>query len=80
MDGDYSGSPFADFVAEKLDATVEVAKRTAHFSVIPKRWIVERSFAWIGRCRRLWKNCERKLSTSLAMVPFAFISLLLRRL
>ena len=82
VDGGYNGSPFADFIAEKLDATVEVAKRNElhTFAVIPKRWIVERSFAWIERCRRLWKNCERKLSTSLAMVQFAFISLLLRRL
>ena len=82
VDGGYSGSPFSEFIADTLDATVEVAKRSElhTFAVIPKRWVVERSFAWVDRCRRLWKNCERKLSTSLAMVQLAFISLILRRL
>ena len=82
VDGGYTGSPFSEFIADTLDATVEVAKRSElhTFAVIPKRWVVERSFAWVDRCRRLWKNCERKLSTSLAMVQLAFISLILRRL
>ncbi|MCL6755860.1 MAG: transposase, partial [Candidatus Rhabdochlamydia oedothoracis] len=43
------------------------------------RWVVERSFAWIEKCCRLWKNCERKLHTSLNMVVLAFIALLLKR-
>ncbi|MBQ2444729.1 MAG: transposase, partial [Clostridia bacterium] len=42
-------------------------------------WIVERSFAWLDKCRRLWKNCERKLHTSFQMVTLAFIRLLLNR-
>ena len=81
VDGGYAGQPFADFVREALGAEVEVARRhELHtFAVIPKRWVVERSFAWLEKCRRLWKNCERKLSTSLAMMRLAFISLLLRR-
>ncbi|MGL4398416.1 MAG: IS5/IS1182 family transposase, partial [Luteolibacter sp.] len=41
---------------------------------------VERSISWLEKCRRLWKNCERKLASSLAMIRLAFISLLLRRL
>ncbi|MEL6722618.1 MAG: transposase, partial [Pseudomonadota bacterium] len=45
-----------------------------------KRWVVERSFAWLEKCRRLWKNCERKLNTSLQFVNLAFLTLLLRRL
>ncbi|MCL6755936.1 MAG: transposase, partial [Candidatus Rhabdochlamydia oedothoracis] len=49
------------------------------FTVIPKRWVVERSFAWIEKCRRLWKNCEKKLHTSRNMVFLAFIALLLKR-
>lgn len=48
-------------------------------AVIPKRWVVERSFAWLEKCRRLWKNCERKLHTSLQMVVLAFFVLLLKR-
>jgi len=41
--------------------------------------IVERSFAWLEKCRRLWKNCERKLNTSLQMIHLAFLRLLLKR-
>jgi transposase len=47
--------------------------------VIPKRWVVERSFSWLEKCRRLWKNCERKLNTSLHMVILAFIVLFVKR-
>jgi transposase len=47
--------------------------------VIPKRWIVERTFAWLEHFRRLWKNCERKIHTSHQMTVLAFITLLLRR-
>lgn len=81
VDGGYNGEPFEDFVRETLDAEVEVAKRSElhKFAVIPKRWVVERSISWIEKYRRLWKNCERLLATSLTMVRLAFISLLLRR-
>jgi transposase len=48
--------------------------------LIPNRWVVERSFAWLEKCRRLWKNCERKINTGLQMVVLAFIGLLGRRL
>ena len=82
VDGSYNGQPFADFVKEALGAQVEVAKRNElhTFAIIPKRWVVERSISWLEKCRRLWKNCERKLSTSIAMIRLAFISLLLKRL
>nr|WP_311318541.1 transposase [Levilactobacillus brevis] len=40
---------------------------------------VERSFSWIEKCRRLWKNCERQLHTSATMMTLAFMSVLLRR-
>jgi transposase len=80
-DGGYTGEDFADDIRRLLGAEVEIAKRNElhTFKVIPKRWVVERSFAWLDKCRRLWKNCERKLHTSLQMVKFAFISLFLRR-
>ena len=82
VDGGYNGKPFADFSEEQLGAEVEVAKRNElhTFAVIPKRWVVQRSISWLEKCRRLWKNCERKLHTSLAMLRIAFIILLLRRL
>jgi transposase len=81
LDGGYSGENFANAIKEILGATVEVVKRSElhRFAVIPKRWVVERSFAWLEKCRRLWKNCERKLSSSLAMVQLAFLRLGLKR-
>jgi transposase len=80
-DGGYTGDNFAVAIRRTIQATVEVVKRNElhTFKVIPKRWVVERSFAWLEKCRRLWKNCERKLSTSRQMIILAFISLLLRR-
>ena len=81
VDGGYSGENFAQEIKMILKAKVEVVKRNElhKFVVLPKRWVVERSFAWLEKCRRLWKNCERKLSTSRHMIILAFISLLLRR-
>lgn len=81
VDGGYTGQPFADGVREILGASVEIAKRSElhTFAVMPKRWVVERSFAWLEKCRRLWKNCERELNTSLQFVNLAFLVLLLRR-
>ena len=80
-DGGYTGQPFADGVQEILGATVTIAKRNElhTFAVIPQRWVVERSFAWLEQCRRLWKNCERQLNTSLQMVNLAFLVLLLKK-
>ena len=82
-DGGYSGKPFADDVKAVLGekVTVQVVKRNElhTFKVIPKRWIVERSFAWLEKQRRLWKNCERKYNTALQFMILTFISLLLRR-
>ena len=80
-DAGYSGQPFADGVREWIGSEVQIAKRSElhQFKVIPKRWGVERSFAWLEKCRRLWKNCERKLQSSLGMVALAFIALLLKR-
>ena len=80
-DGGYTGENFASSVQEILGAKVEIAKRNElhKVAVIPKRWVVERSFGWLEKCRRLWKNCERKLNTSLQFVHLAFLVLLLRR-
>lgn len=80
-DGGYTGEPFANEVQKIWGATVEIAKRNDlhRFAVIPKRWVAERSFAWLEKCRRLWKSCERKLNTSLQFVALAFLGLLLRR-
>ena len=81
VDGGYSGDKFANTIKRIHGATVEVVKRNElHlFKVLPMRWIVERSFGWLEKCRRLWKNCERFLHTSLEMTVLAFVALLLRR-
>ena len=81
-DGGYRGEPFKKAIQDTINASVTIVKRSeAHtFEVLPKRWIVERSFAWLEKCRRLLKNCERLLRTSKQMVVLAFVALLLRRL
>ena len=81
-DGGYTGENFANSDKDILGCTVEIAKRNElhTFEVIPQRWVVERSFAWLEKCRRLWKNCERKINTSLQMIVLAFAVLLLKRL
>lgn len=82
-DSGYTGQPFAQGVKDILgeNVTVQIAKRSElhTFNVMPKRWVVERSFAWLEKNRRLWKNCERLLNTSLQFVHLAFLALLLRR-
>ncbi len=80
-DGGYSGENFASQMKKILKAKTEIAKRSElhAFAVIPKRWVVERSFSWLEKCRRLWKNCERLLLSSVAMVQLCFIRLLLKR-
>ncbi len=80
-DGGYTGQPFADAIMQLLKAEVEVAKRNElhTFTVIPKRWIVERTFAWLEHFRRLWKNCERLLHNTLQLTTLAFVALLLKR-
>jgi len=83
-DSGYIGQPFAQGVRDILGehTTIQIAKcRELHtFKVMPKHWIVERSFAWLEKNRKLWKNCERLLNSSLPFLHHAFFGLLLRRL
>lgn len=81
VDSGYSGEKFADAVKQILGCNVEVVKKSElhSFKVMPKRWIVERTFAWLEKSRRLWKNCERKLSTSKQMTVLALLALVLKR-
>ncbi|PJJ98535.1 IS5/IS1182 family transposase [Lysobacteraceae bacterium NML03-0222] len=79
----YVGKPFAQGVQAILGAhvNVQIAKRSQlhTFKVMPKRWVVERSCAWLDKNRRLWKNCERLLNTSLQFIHPAFLVLILKR-
>ena len=81
VDGGYTGQNFADAIKQITGADVEVVKRNElhTFDVLPKRWIVERSFGWLDKCRRLWKNPERLLQNSFQMVSLAFIRIILGR-
>jgi len=83
-DGGYQGPQFAKALAKVLPhLDVEIVKRSdrvSGFVVLPKRWIVERSIAWLNRCRRLakdWENLNRK---ALAFLRLASIRLMLRKL
>ena len=63
--------------------TVEIIKRSDKakgFELLPRRWVVERTFAWLGRCRRLAKDFEATLSSATAWLLMAHIRLLTRRL
>ena len=81
VDGGYTGENFSNSVKHLIGAEVEVVKRNElhKFAVLPKRWIVERSFAWLEDYRLLWKNCERKIHNTLQAVKLVFILLLLNR-
>ena len=70
-------------VSAECDWTLEVVKRSDDvkgFVVQPKRWAVERTFAWLGRYRRLSKDYERSLETSEAAIKTAMIHIMVRRL
>lgn len=81
VDGGYSGMAFASAIKRLCGAKVEVVKRDElhKFVVLPKRWVVERTFGWLDKARRLWKNCERSLHKALQMTIFSLISVLIRR-
>jgi transposase len=83
-DGGYQGPQFKRAVAEMLpELQVEIVKRSDQakgFEILPKRWVVERTFAWLGRCRRLAKDFENLTRIALAFVQLASIRLMLRKL
>jgi putative transposase len=73
-----------DWVAARRPAKpirLEVVERTEPgFKVVKRRWVVERTFAWLGRCRRLSKDYEATVSSSEAFVKLAMVHLMARRL
>lgn len=81
VDGGYTGQDFSDQVKLILDASTTLAKRNElhTFKVLPQRWIIGRSWSWLDKCSRLWKNCERKLNSSLQMVLLDYLVLAFRR-
>lgn len=79
-DGGYAGK-LIDWAKHLGRWTVEIVKRSeAGFVVLPKRWIVERTFAWLGKYRRLSKDYETLTESSEAMIRLAMINLMVHRL
>jgi len=83
-DGGYQGEQFQKGLKKVVaQINVEIVKRSDQangFVVLPKRWIVERTFAWLGRCRRLAKDWECLNAKALAFLKLASIRLMLRKL
>lgn len=81
-DGGYRGE-LVEWVTKNLSATLEIVLKQEGqngFQVLPKRWVVERTFAWISRNRRLARDYERLAVSSEAFIYVAMIRLGLRRL
>ena len=82
-DAGYAGPKLGDWVRETTDWTLEIVRRAepgTGFQVLPRRWVVERTFAWLGRYRRLSKDYEGRPDTTEAWIHAAMTGLMLRRL
>ena len=81
VDGGYRGK-FVDWAKTVHDVIVEVVKRSdiKGFVVLPKRWIVERTLAWLSRCRRLARDYERLEQTVRSFIFLAMTRLMLKRI
>ena len=82
-DGGYAGPKLRGALAKIGGWVVQIIKRSdtaIGFEVIPRRWVVERTFAWLGRCRRLAKDWERTIESAEAWVLIAHIRRLTRQL
>ncbi|OIQ63235.1 transposase DDE domain protein [mine drainage metagenome] len=83
-DGGYQGAKFRKALKKVLpDLSVEIVKRSdtaKGFVVLPRRWVVERTFAWLNRCRRLAKDFENLHRSALAYIRLASIRLMVRKL
>ncbi len=80
-DSAYAGE-LVTWVREKFKIILEIVRRSEDakgFQVLPRRWVVERSFGWLGRCRRMSKDYERLTETSETFIYIAMIGIMLRR-
>lgn len=80
-DGGYLSQPLADWLLQTYGWTLQIVKKLqGEFKLLKKRWIVERTFAWLSRNRRMSKDYEWKVQTSETMIELAMIRLMLKRL
>ncbi len=82
-DGGYAGAKLKAALAKIGRWTIQVVKRSdtaKGFEVIPRRWVVERSFAWLGRNRRLAKDFERSIESATAWLFMASVQMITRRI
>ena len=82
-DGGYAGPKLRDALKAIGRWTVQIVKRsdsTQGFEVLPRRWVVERTLAWLGRCRRLSKDWEKSIASAEAWVTIAHIRRVTRHL
>ena len=81
-DGGYAGQ-LIEWVKTECGWTLEIVKRTDDlkgFVLLPRRWVVERTFAWLGRYRRLTKDWDGAPETTEAFIHLAMTHLMLKRL
>jgi transposase len=81
-DSGYDGRPLCDWMKKTAGITLEIVKRTSPhtFQVVKRRWVVERTFGWLMRYRRLARDYERTIEHHEAMVYWATIFLMTKRL
>jgi putative transposase len=82
-DAGYSGPEFAQWVKQKHGVEVEIVSKDPQqrgFEVLPRRWVVERTFAWLGKWRRLSKDYEHNPRSSEAWIHLVMIAIMLNRI
>lgn len=82
-DGGYAGRKLRGAMKRHGDWAIEIIRRSdaaKGFEILPRRWVVERTFAWLGRCRRLAKDWEKTIESSTAWSYIASIRFMTRRL
>ena len=81
-DSGYDGAPLARYAKTAAAITVEVVRRTAphSFQVLRRRWVIERTFGWLMRYRRLVRDYERRTDHAEAMIYWATVIIMTRRL
>jgi putative transposase len=80
VDGGYEGDNARQQARAKGIELITVKRNDPGFKILPRRWVVERTFAWLGRNRRLSKDYEYRTNTSESMIYLGMSRLILRRI